>query len=270
MLNSTFAIRGPFLFVGILLVLQACAPPPRMNVKLRPVAVDSSFMDDGREFVTLRQDSVAFAVAFDRCDNKYLIFNVEVTNLSSQPLRVDPAQFYYQLADTLQKIPYTSTEEVPKFYAFSPEQELAKLEEKMKREEARLKSKQIFWAVVAVAATVATAAVLVENNSRSSRDRESNYQRAATNNTVMNAWALSMDISSQAARSSVGNYYSKTDNLASQKETWEKFPIRNQTLQSGEKIYGDVVFEPHAGVGKWQFVFPVENRRFQANFTQTR
>ncbi len=268
--TSTFILRALLLLSGAVSLLTSCAPPPQSSVRFTPVAVDSSFMDDGREFVTLQKDSVQLAAAFDRCDDQYLIFNVEIINQSSRPVTIDPVKFYYQLQDTSQQIQYANGWQVPVSYAFSPDQEVIRLEQEIKREEARLKAKRVFWTVFAVAATVATVAVIAENNSKSSRNRESSFQRANTDRTVINAWALTMDVSSEAARSSVGNYYAKTENLESQKETWEKYPMRGKTLQPGERLYGDVVFKPHVGTGLMQFVFPVESQQFVIQFNQMR
>jgi len=254
----------------LVLVLLTSACVPRTMIHLTPATGNPTFFDDGREFVTLQQDSVQFLAAFDRCDDKYLIFNVEVTNLSSQPVTIDPARFYYRMQDSLRQVQYGNGWQVPQSFALSPNQEVVRLEKELQREEARLKARRTLWTVVAVAATVATAAAVIENNSRSSRGRESGWRRAANNNNLLNAWSLSMSIAADGVHSSTARYYWQKDNLAGQKETWESYALWTKTLQPGEKIYGDAVFNPHVGTGELQFVFPVDNRTFVINFNQER
>ncbi len=256
------------LFVGL---LPACTPPPQMNTRLAAVDVDSSFIDDGREFVTLQKEGIVLSAAFDRSDDRYTIFNVEITNQSDVPVLIDPARFYYQMEDTLTQVPYTDEWAVSQAYALVPDQEIARLENEMQREEAKLKRKKAIWTAVAVVATVAMVAAVADNNSKPVRNRESGFRRANTNRAIVNTWALAVNMSADAKRASVGSYYSKTNNLASQIETWEHYPLRVQTLQPGQRLYGDVVFRSNAlSQGNLRFWFPVENRPFLIHFHQTK
>lgn len=176
--------------------LGGCAAPKPI-FRLSPTAQDTTWLF-GQEYVKISTDSLEVAIAFNRAYEGYLVFDVEIANLSDHTFLASPAEFYYiplkSLQDSLSRT---------QIAAIDPETRLLEIDKEMSRENAHHSSMVALDATISVLDLVAdivsigqgesTDEVLNDNVHRTAErvERDQNHQFSITNlNAVRETWEL--------------------------------------------------------------------------------
>jgi hypothetical protein len=254
---------GSKLTLGFLLV--ACAVP-RPILKLKPIAPETQFYF-GKEYVSNNKGNLQMSVAFENSDAESFVMDVEIINRTNEKILIDPAKFYYQLADSLNKTYNVN--------AFDPERKILETEKEISREEARFRNNRTFLIVTAALAAASSVAVLASQNNGKKTSNETsrlNSVNSAQNTAQkLEVAADLINISSTALQGTLinrDNFEWNTQNLRELKENWEKFPLRKTHLYPNETIRGKIIYRSTPKNGNVLFKFPIEHIVHEFSFRQ--
>lgn len=238
--------------------LSSCAVPQAV-VRMEPAPDQQVRWDYGQAIVEKSVDSLFGRAAFDHAEKEYLVFNVDVTNLSQKDQLVAPEQFYI------------TTTTGTRYFALDPEKQLFSMEVQENVREANAKNAAIAAGVVAVAAVTAVAVAEIKDNKNDRNNNNNNEGRNNSNNSGPNLF-LSAPIVLNAAPGPVVS--PPVDNFEPHQPTtnnrrfWMDYTLRKTTLAPGEKVRGKVLFRRQDALRDFLLMLPIEQSVFSFGFKQ--
>ncbi len=245
---------------GMVLGLSACFAPQAV-IRMEPAADQKVRWDYGQAIVEQSVDSLFGRAAFDHAEKDFLVFNVDITNLSQSDQLVAPEQFYL------------TTNTGTRYFAIDPEKELFSMEVRENVREANAKNAAVLAGVVAVAAV--TAAVVSEvndkDNNNGNNNNNNNEIRNNRNNDNTNLF-LSVPLvinsaSESAVQPNVGPFEPNAPTI-NERGFWTDYTLRKTTLAPGEKVRGKVLFRRQDALRDFLLMVPVEKSVFSFGFKQ--
>ncbi len=258
--NYTSAI---FHFFVLAISFSACAVPQAV-VRMEPAADQKIRWDYGQAIVEKSVDSLFGRAAFDHAEKEFLVFNVDVTNLSQKDQLVAPEQFYITTA--------TGT----RYFALDPEKQLFSMEVQENVREANAKNAAVLAGVVAAAAVTA---VVVSEIKDAKEDRNNNNNNNSNNENRNNnldntnfLLSVPLVINSASANQSIvqqniGNFEPNRPTTGD-RGFWMDYSLRKTTLAPGEKARGKVLFYRQDALKDFLLMLPVEQSVFSFGFKQ--
>jgi len=208
-------------------ILFSCATTSVM--RLKPVEQESVF-DGEKQIVKHEQDGVKVVASYDGRYQKYMIFDIEVFNNTSQPLTVSPKDFTVTpLDEGKQTLRFTDGKYVYSCEGIEPQEQMNLIKGEMAFQEAKLKRARIVNTVLfvgGIAALIASSGKFSESAWRTARVAETVVQVAQVKRIIDH-----------------GNFYSRMDKLEHDGKMWQQENFRTTTLAPGTSIRGGVFLE---------------------------
>jgi len=255
---------APFLIYSFVLALSlsSCAVPQAV-VRVEPTVDQKVRWDYGQAIVEKSVDSLFGRAAFDHAEKEFLVFNVDVTNLSQRDLLVAPELFYI------------TTSTGTRYLALDPEKQLFSMEAQENVREANAKNAAVLAGVVAAAAVTAVVvseikdAKEIRNNNNSNSNNENRNNNQSNTNFLL---SVPLVLNSSSADQSIAQ--SNIDNIEPNRPTtrdrgfWMDYTLRKTTLAPGEKARGKVLFSRQDALKDFLLMLPVEQSVFSFGFKQ--
>lgn len=198
-------------------------------LQLTPVSGDVARVD-GRMVTKAEADSVVVVASFEREDMEYLAMDIEIKNRSSRPIDFDPSRFRYVALnaseDTLRDAKNPNVAVLR--FAANPATESELVNDKVAREERRIKTAKIVNTVLLVA-------VIASDVSSSSR-RQS-YDGWARNRVAHNN---AYNVIQAKRVIDHGTFANRMQRYDFERYRWRELAIRRAYIQPGESVRGFV------------------------------
>lgn len=254
----------PFLLYSFVIAisLSSCAVPQAV-VRVEPTADQKVRWDYGQAIVEKSVDSLFGRAAFDHAEKEFLVFNVDVTNLSQRDMLVAPELFYI------------TTSTGTRYLALDPEKQLFSMEAQENVREANAKNAAVLAGVVAVAAVTAVVASEIKDAKENRNNNNSNSNNENRNNNQSNTnFLLSVPLVLNSSSADQSIVQSNIDNFEPNRPTtrdrdfWMDYTLRKTTLAPGEKVRGKVLFSRQDALKDFLLMLPVEQSVFSFGFKQ--
>jgi len=240
--------------------LNSCAVPQAV-IRMEPASDQQIRWDYGQAIVEKSVDSLFGRAAFDHAEKEYLVFNVDVTNLSQKDQLVAPEQFYL------------TTNTGTRYFALDPEKQLFSMEVQENVREANAKNAAVLAGVVAVAAVTAVAVSEIKDNQN---DRNNNNSNNNENRNNLNSSGTDILLSVPLVLNATPAPYvaPPIDNFEPNAPTtrersfWMDYTLRKTTLAPGEKVRGKVLFRRQDTLRDFLLMLPIEQTVFSFGFKQ--
>ena len=250
-----------YLFV-LAISLSSCAVPQAV-VRMEPAADQKIRWDYGQAIVEKSVDSLFGRAAFDHAEKEFLVFNVDVTNLSQRDQLVAPELFYITTA--------TGT----RYFALDPEKQLFSMEVQENVREANAKNAAVLAGVVAAAAVTAVVVSEIKDAKDNNNSNNNNNNNENRNNNQDNTnFLLSVPLVINSGSANQSNVQQNIDNFEPDRPTigdrgfWMDYTLRKTTLAPGEKARGKVLFHRQDALKDFLLMLPVEQSVFSFGFKQ--
>ena len=238
-----------FFFLGTML---SCSTMSVM--RLRPVDQES-FSDGGKQIVKQEKNGVKVVASYDGRFEKYMVFDVEVFNNTSQPLTISPKDFtFIPLDENRQNLVSADGKYIYAYQGIEPQQQLNYVQHEMANQEAKIKRARVVNTVLFVGGIVA---LIAGSSGRS----ESAWRTAQLGETVVQVAQVKRIIDHT-------NYYSKMDKLNREGQIWSQENFRTSTLQSGQSMRGGVFLESNSRAKFVQLSYKTGNEPINFMFEQ--
>lgn len=230
-----------FILFGLsLLILSSCSAP-RNILKLKPQSEITSWFY-GQEFTGDSVFGIMAKVAFDEVNRPWYKFDVEITNHSTMPLLVDPAQFFIVPFDGKSQPLNGDT-----IYAVDPEAKILELDKNLSVNEASQKN-QLGLTLLAAGVDIATGiAVLSDDNPKND--------------------CLRTNFLGATVAEGENNHYEAID-LNELRDIWKSTTLRKTTLDKGFALHGKLLVPISPDASYIQLNIPVDNELIRINFMQ--
>lgn len=255
--NYTSAIF--YLFV-LAISLSSCAVPQPV-VRMEPAADQNIRWDYGQAIVEKSVDSLFGRAAFDHAEKEFLVFNVDVTNLSQRDQLVAPELFYI------------TTSTGTRYFALDPEKQLFSMEVQENVREANAKNAAVLAGVAAAVAVTAVVVSEIKDNKDNNNSNNNNTENRNNNRDNTN-FLLSVPLVINSGSADQSNAQPNIDNFEPDRPTtedrgfWMDYTLRKTTLAPGEKARGKVLFHRQDALKDFLLMLPVEQSVFSFGFKQ--
>lgn len=217
-----------FLFLSN--ILFSCVTTSVM--RLKPIEQELVF-DGGKQLVKQEHDGVKVVASYDGRYQKYMIFDIEVFNNTSQPLTVSPKDFTATpLDEGKQTLRFPDGKYVYSSEGIEPQEQMNWIRQEMAFQEAKLKRARVVNTVLFVGGITALIA-------SSGKYTESAWQTARVAETVVQVAQVKRIIDHE-------NYYSRMNKLDREGRIWSQENFRTITLAPGTSIRGGVFLEANS------------------------
>lgn len=228
-------------------LMSACYVGPKTVFRMQPLS-DETIWLNGKEYSKITGEGIAVVVAYDATINGNHVFDVEVTNISSDGVLVAPEYFYYHSFQPSED--QTSLQPV---FALDPEKEIIGLDLRASRETARHASAQGTNATLTLLDLFSDLATIGET--KTSEERQEEYQE---------------DMERSVARVEESERHrTRTTKLSEQRAIWEFGALRKTTVPPMHSVQGQVHFPAEEGTSLVSVYFPVGeiqvSQRFQVS-----
>lgn len=240
--------------------LNSCAVPQAV-IRMEPAPDQQVRWDYGQAIVEKSVDSLFGRAAFDHAEKEYLVFNVDVTNLSQKDQLVAPEQFYL------------TTNTGTRYFALDPEKQLFSMEVQENVREANAKNATVLAGVVAVAAVTAVAVSEIKDNQNNRNNNNSNNNENRNNlNSSGTDILLSVPLVLNATPAPyiappIDNFEPNAPTTR-ERSFWMDYTLRKTTLAPGEKVRGKVLFRRQDALRDFLLMLPIEQSVFSFGFKQ--
>lgn len=226
---KTFTLfKQTVLAVLVVSAVSSCAPTIT-TYRLEPVSGDVATID-GRPVTKAEQHGVTVVASFEREDLEYVALDIEVKNHTDHAIEVNPADFRLVALNASQDTLIDPKQ--PDMHltraAADPSYEAARMSQKRKQEEKRLKRAKIMNTVLLVAAIASD----VSSTSRNQSYREWVGKRM-THDFAYQAIAAKRAID-------YGTFANRMQRYDYEEYRWRELALRANTLASGESVRGFV------------------------------
>ena len=279
-LHTKTLFLNAFLALFCTIFLASCATP-RPILRITPKETDKIRYWQGKEMVTLGNDSVKIILSYDR-QNNYTVgdfsMDFSITNLSSKDMFIAPEAFYY----LTEKVPTKNGKVIKqtikakntttdfegtrlKVSAMNPEDAILNAEVAQSKQEASAQNQRMLDNVVQAASAVSLGAQAVKSVSGVNGSAE---QRRQNSNNLRDA-AINMQINQIVAN----NNEMRSQNIAQQTANFinnlHDIPLRKTTLGQGQEVSGKLIFKFYTSHKELTFVFKVADNVFEVPYLQT-
>lgn len=245
MKKLTYLYSIVVLMVG---TMTGCAPARVFN--LEPFGATNSTVINGRTVVKESRDSVDIVASFVGLYQDYAVFDIEVFNRTNHDFLVSPKDFKLTPLNE-DKTPYFyRDQEQVGYLAIDPTEEIIKLDNRMVKEERRIKTAKTVNTILAIAGAV----TLVAGATKSSGYRDA---ASARNTMALGESMLRIGLTKGAIDRSV--YYSRMNQYASQKDVWQHQTFLKNVISPNSSLRGDVFVRYTSSAPLMQMSFPVES-----------
>ena len=232
----------PF-FLATLLLLASCNAYQPAMVELTPETTDEEY-DMGKQVVRLEKDGIEVESTFLQSTPYDLLFQVNITNKSTDELRIQPERFQYFALDP-------NGDVFAERFAFHPDDIVFELESSIEQDRKAAKTSNalgwVFFGLNAIAATVS----LSNDNPELATDQ---FIDAGINLAV-----------SQIERSEIKKHIVQ---LEVEKQFYENSAIRDTVISYGESIEGLVIYPRFDEAPQLLFEFDLADRLFEITYDQ--
>ncbi|MDI9867501.1 hypothetical protein QM480_24365 [Flectobacillus sp. DC10W] len=234
--------------VFILGLITGCTPTKVFN--LEPFGATNSTVINGRTVVKESKDSVDIVASFVGLYHDYAVFDIEVFNRTNHDLLVAPKDFMLKPFNE-DKTPYFyQNQEYVGYLAIDPTEEIIKLDNRMVKEEKRIKTAKTVNTILAIAGAV----TLIAGATKSSGYRET---ASARNTMALGETMLRFGLTKGAVDRSL--YYSRMDQYASEKDVWQHQTFLKNVISPNSSLRGDVFIRYTAAAPLMQISFPTQS-----------
>lgn len=254
-------ISGLFYLFVLAISFSSCAVPQAV-VRMEPAADQKIRWDYGQAIVEKSVDSLFGRAAFDHAEKEFLVFNVDVTNLSQRDQLVAPEQFYI------------TTPTGARYFALDPEKQLFSMEVQENVREANAKNAAVFAGVVAAAAVTAVVVSEIKDAKDNNNSNNNNNNENRNNNQNNSNFLLSVPLVINSGSANQSIVQQNIDNFEPNLPTtgdrgfWMDYTLRKTTLAPGEKARGKVLFYRQDTLKDFLLMLPVEQSVFSFGFKQ--
>ncbi len=277
-LSSKKCLSNLFLALFSAIFLASCATP-RPILRIIPKETDKIRYWQGKEIVTLQNDSVKIIISYDR-QNNYAVgdfsMDCSITNLSTQDILIKPEAFYYLTEKMINKTSYAvdatfinnnqKKETRAKVSAMNPENAILNAEIRQSMQEAEAKNQRTREGISQVTSAVSLSANVVKSLADRNASAE---QRQQNSSNLQTAVAINM----QASQLNALNNEIRRQNVAQQTENFinnlHNVPLRKTTLGQGQEVNGKLIFKFYTAYKELTFVFKVGDSTFEVPYLQT-
>ncbi len=228
-----------FLTVISAILIQAGVSPHPI-LRLKPASDNTTWLF-GKEYSSIAVENIKVAIAFDRAYRDYIVFDVEISNLSDELFLVSPEKF---LCTPL--ISLTDSLDEQKLYAVDPETKLLEIDKGLSKENADYASEVI------VDATVSILALFADIASDDEDGTDDYYAEAQLGRLERNA-----------------NHSRQVTNLNILRDKWEFNTLRKTHLQPEYEIQGKIYFPVITDARFLKINLPIAGRVIKFFFEQT-
>ncbi len=223
-------------------------------MRLRPVNHESIF-DGGKQIVKQEKDGVKIVASYDGRFEKYMVFDVEVFNNTSQPLTISPKNFTFTpLDENRQNLVSADGKYVYSYQGIEPEQQINYVQHEIVKQEAKIKRARVVNTVLFVGGIIA---LIAGSSGRS----EGAWRTAQLGETVVQVAQVKRIIDHT-------NYYSKMDKLNREGQLWSQENFRTSTLQPGQSMRGGVFLETNSRAKFVQLSYKIDSAPINFLFEQ--
>jgi hypothetical protein len=236
-------------FFPFFVFIVSCSAPPVL--RLSPLADETEWLD-GREYARSSAGDIEVAAAFESLDETFVVFDVEITNLSAQAVLVSPEKFYaLPLASPQDTVGLLAANHASNF-AVDPEIKLLDIDKQMAREQASYATSTGIDAAVSLLDLVITVATIGTEKSEEEIKEE---ERARRENQIAH----------QEREIDHNNRLAELKNL---KEKWQSTTLRRTTLNPNQTLFGKVYFPANSQARYVKLYFPLGEAEGQVIFEQ--
>ena len=227
------------MLLTLIAIFTSCAPAP--IIRMEAGEHQPNEWNYGKQIVVSRAGGYEARVYFDTYTKRYLIFDVEISNLGKDTVLVSPEDFYLE-ANTGAT---THTR-----YALDPEVEILNTKIRRSRNEANAKTATILAGTAMVAGAVAIAAS--DNSGGNAGNEDSNADGVSY--TYIDVSPVPPPVVATA--------------LPPEVLFWEDYSLRKTTVPPGYKVTGKVVFERIDEARTLRLKLPVGDSELAVGFVQ--
>lgn len=237
-----------WLTLAVSFVFASCAPAPVL--RLKPLFSETKWIY-GKEFARSATDQVEIAVAFENMDVAAIIFDLEIINLSEQPIIVSPEKFYYLPLNWPQDT--TGLHAPGKIsYAIDPEIRILDLDKEISRENASYATATGIDAVGSLLGLFVAIATIgkekTEEEIKEEEKRRCDEEVSRQEREIYHANSLA--------------------NLKNEKVKWESTTLRRTTLEPDQSARGRIYFRANKRAKYLRLCFPIGEANLQIVFEQ--
>ncbi len=240
----------------MLAVLSSCYTPKAV-IRVKPEETNTTW-DKGKEYVSYKKGAYQVHSSFNGYNDRYLIFDVEIVNISGEDILVAPEEIKLYTGYWNNKSQQTEYSQAA-INALDPELQLLNIDLAQSRAEANSKNSQVAATAFLVAAIpLSIAAAIADGNN-------SNYvEENVTNSELVDA-GVNLAIGASAVNGAVQE--GKIISLNDDKYTWQESALRKTTLTAGYSIRGLVYFPiPSLSVRKIRLDVPVGEDKISIDY----
>ena len=268
-----------FLMLFSAILLASCASP-RPILRITPKETDKIRYWQGKEIVTMQNDSLKIILSYDR-QNNYSVgdfsMDCSITNLSTKDILISPEAFYYLTEKMIDKTSYAVDATFinnsspqkgvrAKVHAMNPETAILNAEIRQSVQEAEAKNQRTRDGISQVTSSASLSAHVVKSLADRNASAE---QRQQNSNNLQTAVAINM----QASQLNALNNEIRRQNLAQQSENFinnlHNVPLSKTTLGYGQEVSGKLIFKFYTAYKELTFVFKIGDSVFEVPYLQT-
>lgn len=230
-----------YLISLLTVILFSSCSAPRSIIKLKPQSEKTSWFY-GQEFTGDSIFGIISKVAFDEVDNKWYLFDVEITNRSNMSYLVDPARIFC--------VPLNGKKESlngDPIFAVDPEAKILEMDKGLSVNAANQKN-QLGLCLVAAGIDIATGIAVLSDDNPKNDD-------------------LRTDLLPATMAEGENNRFEAID-LNQLRDTWKSTTLRKTTLEKGFALHGKVLIPIVPDASYIQLNIPVDNELIRINFMQ--
>jgi hypothetical protein len=242
-------MRRALLYLPLLLLLSSCSAPPVL--RLSPLADETRWLE-GKEYAKSTVSEVEITVAFESMDEGFVVFDVEISNLSAEPVFVSPEKFCALPLASPQDTAGLPTSNPAGNFAVDPELKLLDIDKQIAREKASYATSTGIDVAVGLLDLVATVATIGSERSEEEIKEENRVRREN-------------EIASQERDIDHHNRMAELEHL---KAKWQSTTLRRTTLLAGETAIGRVYFPANEKARYLKLCLPLGGAEGQIIFEQ--
>ena len=241
-----------FAILITLAVMASSCVSPLAVYRLNSVGSEQTWIW-GKEHVVQHSSDVEIGARYSHTQGEFLVFDVDVVNLSERSILVDPVKFYgMPLADTNVTIRVKGA--ALKFHAENPERILEKIDKRVSQENAYQTNMAIANLTTDVLTIAGDIASIGTKKTEEDLRKKDEARREEDNNRLTQR---------------IG-YENTIRQLDAERTEWSTYALRKHTLLPEDTIQGRVYFRTYAKAKFIRIAFVLDGREFMFLYTQER
>lgn len=231
----------------------SCAIPPSRMYLVKPITPLETRWFQGLEFVEESADDIRIALAFEKHEGRYFLFQVEIENTSEKSVLFNPADVFYRPIIQDQE---EETIELPKIYAVDPEPMILKAEELRRKEESIYQTYLLRGNFADLLHTVADIGeTLTEDKTEEELEKEKKEEKEKEEEEKKELEKIEEEHGERMAK------------VTELKKYWES-SLRKSSIEPGQSIRGRLHFPVNKDTKLLEIHFDINEVKFTFNFEQ--